>query len=146
MPESIDSVLSRATFYSDGIDYVLIKLPAQAITVAAGIIAEIGEPFAALVVDKDEVTLLICAEAVDAFSRRLDGCTVYPTPYRLITIDVELDPALVGFIAHISRALAEAEISILPYAAYTRDHLFVTAAKIDEAIAVLEGLKSGSST
>ena len=143
MSRSIDRILSQATFYSDGIDYSLIRLPARAITIAAGIVAEIGEPFGALIVDKDEVTLLTYSEAVDAFSRRLGYATVYPTPYRLITIDVELDPTLTGFIAYIGRALADARISILPYAAYTRDHLLVPAAQVDEAIAVLESLKSG---
>lgn len=143
MPEAITNVLSDASFYSDGIDYSLIKLPTHAITVGAGILAEIGEPFGALVADKDEVTLLTRAEVVEAFAKRLGDAAVYPTTCRLITIDVELDPNLIGFIAAIGRALADAGISILPYAAYSRDHILVPADKVNDAIAVLDRLKSG---
>ena len=142
MPQSVKQILAQSTFYTDGTDYTLIKLPARAITVAAGIIAEVGEPFGALIVDKDEVTLLTYSEVVDEFKSRLIDVEIQPIPYRLITIDIELPPTLIGFIAYISQALADKGISILPYAAFTRDHIVVPADKVDKALSVLNALKA----
>ena len=62
----------------------------------------------------------------------------------LITIDVELEPDLVGFMARVSRAMADANVTILPFAAYARDHLFVPERAFDVAIAALENLRSRS--
>lgn len=142
MPQSVEQALTQATLYADSQPYTLIRLPAGGITVAAGIIAEIGEAFCALLVDKDEVTLIIPTEAVNDFSSRLHGHSVSPKNYRLITFDVELDMELVGFMARISQALAEAKVSILPLAAYTRDHILVPAEQFDIAMITLEKLKS----
>jgi hypothetical protein len=143
MAQTVRQALSQAEFYSDDTHYVLVKLPARAVTAAAGVIAEIGEPFSALIVDKDEVTLLIPAEGLEEFAERLPHHQANSKAYRLITIDVELEPDLVGFIAHISSALADAGISILPYAAYFRDHLLVLSEQYEAAKAVLEKLKTG---
>jgi hypothetical protein len=142
MAQTVEQALAAAIIYSDNVDYGLIKLPARGITAAAGSIAEIGEPFAALITDKDEVTLLIPVEGVEEFADRLHNYEVSAITYRLITLDVELDPQLTGFIARISAALAAAGISILPYAAYTRDHLFVPADQFDNALAALKQLQT----
>jgi uncharacterized protein len=144
MPQTVQQALNAASFYSDSQPYAFVRLPAAAIMAAAGVVAEISEPFCALLVDKDEVTLMIPAEAWDDFAKRLPGSTLSPQRYRLITIDVALDPDLIGFMAHVIRALADAGISILPLAAYTRDHLFVTEENFELAIATLEKLKSKS--
>jgi hypothetical protein len=73
----------------------------------------------------------------------LPGHKTLPTSYRLITIDVELEPNLVGFMAHISRALATAGITLMPFAAFSRDHLLVPSDKFDTALKALEKLRSG---
>ncbi len=146
-PMTLDHILAQAVFYSDDRDYHIIKLPARAITVAASIIAEVGDPFAALIVDKDEVTLLLAAEMVEEFTERLQrlpGYTLHPAAYRLITVDIELDFDLIGLMAALSAALAGAGVSILAFAAYSRDHIFVPAAQFDTALAALNTLKDQS--
>lgn len=142
MTQSASAVLAQADLYTNSIDYSIIRLPPKAITVAAGIVAEIGESFLALIVDKDEVTLVIPAEAVDAFSKRLRDFAQSHKVYRLITFTIELNFDLVGFIALVSRALADAGISILPLAAFSRDHILIPADQIDTAIQTLQQLKS----
>jgi len=142
MVQTIEQALSQATFYTDNQPYTMIQLPATAIMAAAGVVAEIGEAFCALVVDKDEVTLLIPAEALEDFAKRLPGHAASVSPYRLITIDVALEPNLTGFMAVISAALGKAGVPIFPFAAYTRDHLFVPEDKFDIALATLNALKS----
>jgi hypothetical protein len=142
MPQTIQQALQQANFYSDQQPYHLIMLPPGAVMAAAGVVAEIGEPFCGLIVDKDEVTLLIPQEAWADFQRRLPGAVVSPIVYRLITVDVELEPTLVGFMAHISKALADVSVSILAFAAYSRDHFFVSESQFDLALSTFEKLKS----
>ena len=143
MPQSVNSVLSNLTLYSDERDYILLKLPASATTLAAGIIAEIGEPFAALICDKDEVTLCIPADYVQEFPKRLGGAEPYGEKQRLITFDTELEPSLVGFLAQISMALAQKEISVLVYCAFSRDHFFVPSNRYTDAVQAIQALATG---
>jgi len=141
MAQTINDALRTAKLFSDGLDYKMIHLPPQAITAAAGVLAEIGEPFSALIVDKDEVTLIISTDDLDLYSKRLSGSNASTETYRLITLDVVLEPTLVGFIARISSALASAGITIMPFAAFSRDHLLVPSASFDQAMSVLEALQ-----
>jgi len=142
MNQEVQQALRQAQLYSDGVDYLIIKLPPRAITVAAGIIAEIGEAFCALIVDKDEVSLIIPAEAVGDFANRLKEHKASPMSYRLITFDLELDFALFGFMAVVSTDLAKAEVPILPIAAFSRDHILVPFSQFDIALQVLQKLQS----
>jgi hypothetical protein len=143
MAQTVDEALQAAQLYSDGEEYRLIRLPAPAIMAAAAVIAEIGEPFAALVIDKDEVTLILPADTLADFARRLPGHTVSAAAYRLITLDVELEPELTGFMARIAQTLAEADIPIVALGAFTRDHLLVPSAHFDAAMTALQRLTSG---
>ena len=142
MPQTVKQILAQTSFYSDAQSYTFVKLPPQAITAAAGLVASIGEPFCAMLVDKDEVSLMIPAEAWDDFKKRFVDSQVAESSYRLITFDVVLEPDLVGFMALISEALAKAGISILAFAAYSRDHLFVQELQFECALATLEALRS----
>ena len=141
MAQTVDDVLAEAELYSDGYSYRFVKLPSNAITVAAGIVAEAGNPFMALLVDKDEVTLMIDDEDYQEFKNRLRDHEVSETSYRLITFDIVLEPTLVGLMARITQILAEANISVMPFAAYSRDHIFVGEADFDRAMEVLQQLK-----
>lgn len=142
MAQTIQEVLSAATFYSDDMEYAFIHLPANAITAAAGVVAEIGGPFCVLIVDKDEVSLLIPTDALEEFGKRLPGHIRTSETYSLITLDIALEPTLTGLMARISSALAEASIPIFPYAAYTRDHIVVPSQYKQKALDVLAKLKS----
>lgn len=134
-------VLAKAALYSDGVDYKLVRLPANAITLAAGIMAEAGSSFTSIIADKDEVSLMLAVDLCQAFERRLRLATISDTSYRLLTIDVVLEPGLVGFLAMISEKLAEAQIPLLAFAAYSRDHIFVPATRFDDAIAAINSLR-----
>lgn len=142
MAQTVEQALAAAKLYGDEQIYKIVHLPANAVLAAAGVLAEIGEPFSALIVDKDEVTLVLTAEDLQEFGRRLPGHVASADDYRLITFDVELEPSLVGFMARISAALAQAQVTILPFAAFSRDHLLVPAAQFDQAITALRNLQS----
>ncbi|MEP7290396.1 MAG: ACT domain-containing protein [Chloroflexota bacterium] len=142
MAQTVEQALQTAKLYTDGIEYCLVHLPPNAIMAAAGVLAEIGEPFGALIADKDEVTLVIPADAVEDFGNRLRDHRLGDTPYRLITFDLELEPTLTGFIAKIAEVLANAQVPILPFAAFSRDHLLVPAHQFDAAWDALKKLQT----
>jgi hypothetical protein len=143
MSQTVEQALRQAKLYIDPREYALLKLPARAIMAAAGVLAEISEPFCMMIVDKDEVTLVIPSEAFPDFAMRLRDHSAAASSYRLITLDIELEPTLVGFMARISSALAAAGVSILPIAAYSRDHLLIPSQQVDIARQALEQLQSG---
>jgi len=65
----------------------------------------------------------------------------YIYPCRLITLTVHSSLDAVGFVAHITTALAAAGISVNPIAAYHHDHLLVPVDRAVDALAVLERLR-----
>lgn len=142
MAQTIAEALQTAELYSDDYVYRFVKLPKNGIVAAAGVIAQAGNPFSALLLDKDEITLMIEDEDFEQFKKRLLDHEVGKVGYRLITFDVELEPTLVGFMAHISTALAGENISLMPFAAYSRDHIFVGEADFERAMTILEALKT----
>ena len=141
--QTIESVLAQGRFVLDEAEYRVLRLPARAIVAAAGVIAEVGEPFSVLIADAHEVTLVIEQEAYEEYQGRLIGHTAESSPYRLITLDLPLESTLTGLMAHLAKALAAANVPIFPYAAFSRDHILVPADKADAALAALNALKQG---
>lgn len=86
--------------------------------------------------DKFETTLLL--DEID-FSKIRDAIKDAKTEgnFRLLTFDIELDFSVVGFLAEISRILAEAEISIVALSAFSRDHILIKQSDLSNALKVL---------
>jgi hypothetical protein len=61
-------------------------------------------------------------------------------PYRVLTFDIVLDLAIVGFIAVVSSVLAENGVSIYPISTYLRDHVLVKKEDAEKAIRLLNEL------
>ncbi len=86
--------------------------------------------------DKYEVTLMLdeidygtCRHALrDA---KIEG------GFRLLTFDLVLDFNVVGFLAEVSRILAEAEISIMALSAFSRDHILLKQDNLAKALKIL---------
>ena len=127
-----DKTLKNIPLYTDEVDYQLVTMPSKGIVLAASILAEIAEPFGTVILDKDETTLIIPAEMVEQFQDRLEGLET-SNPFRLITFDEELPFELTGFMALVATLLAEADVSIIPIAAFSRDHILVPADQFDKA-------------
>jgi hypothetical protein len=116
----------------------MIRLPPNAIWAGAGVIADLGEAFSVFMADKDEVTLVMPLDAwQEEYQRRLPGA-VQTGAFRLITSDYPLEFALVGFMAIVARALAEANVSLMALSAFSRDHFLVPAEAFERAWAALK--------
>ena len=97
------------------------------------------EPFSSVTFDVSEVSLVLKTELWNGIK---DYFHDYEEegPYRLITFDIVLDLSIVGYLAVISRVLADAGISIYALSTYLRDHILVRESDAGTAMEVLEGL------
>jgi len=116
--------------------YVLASLPASALAEAAAALAGV-RGFVALVAERDEVSLTLSAEAWQASAVRARA-RAQAGPYRAITFDIDIDLAVVGYLAPAAARLALARVSIIPQCAFLKDHLLVREADLAPAVGVLE--------
>ena len=86
--------------------------------------------------EAEGLTLILDKEAAE--SAGLD----YTFECCMITLAIHSALEAIGFMAHISRLLADAGISVNPVAGYYHDHLFVPVSKADEAMRILENMNS----
>jgi hypothetical protein len=144
MAETVEEALSKGTLYSDGRTYIFVRIPTGEASQAAAIsiAASSKQPFLGLLIDKDEITMMITKDDYRAAKESLEK-TTHETgsfEYRLITFDVVMAPTLIGFMAFVAKHLADAKISVMPFAAYSRDHIFVSVGDFEKAMRILEAL------
>lgn len=140
MTASSNDALRGARWILDEQRYAVAQLSPAAITAAAAIIAEQERPFHAMIVDQNEVTLVGPVELFEVASRRFAGLHLGNVTYRLITLDIVFTLEVVGVLAKLTPALAEAGIPILALSSFSRDHFLVPEDRADEALRVLRAI------
>lgn len=123
---------------------VLVSLPHGSIEEATRLVAESvqrgeAESFAAIVVEADEVSLTIDELMWHEASERIVHHAV-AGPYAAITLVLDINLGVCGYLLPAARRLAEAGISIVPQCAYRKDHLLIREEHADRAVAILERL------
>jgi hypothetical protein len=117
--------------------YVLASVPVERLALASVLGALAGAAFAALVRARDEVSLTV-PEAlrgeVEPMATHLAG------PYRVLTLDLELELDVIGYLAPALERLASAGVSVVPQCGFRTDHLLVFDRDLDAAVRVLEDL------
>jgi hypothetical protein len=86
-------------------------------------------------------------EGLTAVVKRSDAARLrlpYTFESRLITLSVHSSLEAVGFIAVISRPLAQAGIPCNALAGYCHDHIFVPVDRAEEAMSLLNEIAAGS--
>lgn len=91
------------------------------------------EGYVSVTRDKDEITLIIAESTWQDLAAHFPEAQVQGRR-RMIRFDTVLDFSVVGFIAEISRALADADISILSISTYRTDAVLVHEASFDKAV------------
>jgi hypothetical protein len=86
--------------------------------------------------DEHEVTLLLEETDWRPMRHAVRDARV-EAGFRLLTFDVELDWNVVGFLAHVTRILAEAGISCGALSAFSRDYLLIRQDDLGTALRVL---------
>ncbi|MET0648004.1 MAG: ACT domain-containing protein [Pyrinomonadaceae bacterium] len=88
--------------------------------------------------DPFEVTLLIEESDWRAMRHAARDAKV-EAGFRLLTLDVELGWDVVGFLAHVTRILAEASVPVGALSAFSRDHLLIKQDDLGRALHTLGG-------
>lgn len=112
--------------------FAVVSLPRDAFKEALAAVADAPD-FVSVTRDKDEVSLIVAEDFWRQLEPRFPGSRAQ-LRRRLIGFDTVLDFSVVGFIAEISRALAEAEISILSVSTYRTDAILVHESCFNEAV------------
>jgi len=86
--------------------------------------------------DAHEVTLILDEIDLANMSPGLGGAKI-ENGYRMLTFDIVLDLSVVGFMAEVSRILADAGVSILALSAYSRDILLIKQDDLEKALKAL---------
>jgi hypothetical protein len=115
--------------------YVLVSFPAGRLPEATALAGSTRSGFFALVVERDEVSLTLSEEVWRAI--RVDDVGA-AGPYRVLTIDVDLELDLCGFLAPLATRLAEAGVPIVPQCAFRKDHILVRDEDLDRTVRILE--------
>jgi hypothetical protein len=119
--------------------YLLVSLQPDLLAEAAALAGSALATFVALVMERDEVSLTV-EEDLWLASPLRPRARAESGPYRAITLDVNVELDMVGYLAPAALALAEAGISIIPQCAYLKDHLLVHETSLDRAIRTLNDL------
>jgi hypothetical protein len=86
--------------------------------------------------DEHEVTLLL-DEADWRTMRHAVRDARVEAGFRLLTFDIELDWKVVGFLAHVTQILADAQVSCGALSAFSRDHLLIRQDDLGTVLRVL---------
>jgi len=85
--------------------------------------------------DRNETTLIVEQEKLGDLK---EDIIEMETGFKLITFDMKMPFSLTGFIAKISKLLAENEIPVAVISSYSTDHLFVKQEDIKDAIETIK--------
>ncbi len=89
----------------------------------------------AIVQDKKEITAVIDQSKISD-----EDVIEAEKGWKLITFDMTLPFGLVGFLARVSKALADEGVSIFVISAYSTDHILVKEKDLSKAVKKLESL------
>lgn len=117
----------------------LIALPPADLAAALAALAHIQAEFQQLIVEPETVTLLLPEATWQVLAPHFPHASVQPA-FRAISFDLDLPNDLVGFLALLSRTIADAGVSLLAVCSYHRDHLLVREADLPRTIAAIEAL------
>lgn len=142
MTQTAREILAHASFTLHEDEFLLVQLPPSAVVAVAAVIAELADPFIAFIVDSREITLLLDTESFDEYKHRLPSATIAEVTYRLLTLEQNLTNDIVGLLALIAQALADAQVPILALSAYAHDHFFVPTQQAELALETLTKLQA----
>lgn len=138
----IEALWARTTLRVAAGRYYLVGLPMRMLPKAASLVAKAQRRFTALIAEPDEVSLTISERAWRTSTLKKHASA--SGPFRVITFNLELDAAVVGYFAPAAWRLAGAGISIIPQCGFRKDHVLVWEADLKKAMEVLKTLIADS--
>ena len=116
--------------------FAIASIPSGYYDEVVGCLREIGG-FVSMTRDKEEISLIVAEEIWEKLAPRFPEARAQGQR-RMIRFDTVLDFSVVGFIAEVSRSLADADISIMSLSTYSTDAVFVHDSRFDEAVSAVK--------
>lgn len=132
MKQPAKQLFQQCEMSTDEVLYTFIKLPLTHWPEACELITTQSASFGTLMRDKHELTLLIPQNMWDNMRDQLPSAE-QAGAFRLISFDCVLTLDVVGFLAVVTDILAQAEIPLLAFSAFSRDHIFVASEHFEQA-------------
>lgn len=139
----VAELLSRRPWLVRAEQLALVALPPTALAQAAQALADTGAPFAQLIAEPNMITLVLPDATWQSLRAGFPPAQV-EAPFRAISFDIDLPADLVGFLAAVGRALADAGVPILAVCGYTKDHILVRERHLPAALTALDNLAGPS--
>jgi len=139
LDDRVRSFWARTTLHVWPEQYLLVSLTLDLLPEAASLARDVSGKFLGLVLERDEVSLTIDKEMWVASPLRARALAE-SGPFRTITLDVNVELDVVGYLAPAAMALAGAGVSIIPQCAYLKDHLLVHEKNLERAVETLNEL------
>jgi hypothetical protein len=117
-------------------DYFLIRLPVDVKPIPGEWYRPATTRFAVFIREPKEITLVVPRRKWLRMQNIFDEFEV-SGPMKVITFDIKLSLAVYGYIAAISRVLADAKISVLPMSSFNRDHILVSKKDLPRSVRLL---------
>ncbi|MGE0882501.1 MAG: ACT domain-containing protein [Blastocatellales bacterium] len=116
--------------------YAVASIPLAQYATAVDCLRE-ADGFVSLIRDKQEITLMIAEDIWHEIAPQFPEAQARGH-WRMIRFDTFLDFTVVGFIAEVSRALAEADISILSVSTFSTDAVLVQESHFTAAVTAVK--------
>ncbi len=117
-------------------DYYLIHLPVDAKPIPGEWYRPATTRFAVFIREPEEITLIVARRKWLRMQNLFDKYRV-AGPMKVMTFDIKLSLVVYGYIAAISRVLAEDKISVIPISAFHRDHILVQKQDLPRSVRLL---------
>ncbi len=117
-------------------DYLLVRLPVETKPIPAEWSRPASTHFGAFIREPHEITLVVARQKWLRMQNIFDDFDV-SDPMKVITFDIKLSLNVYGYIAAISKVLADEKISVVPMSSFNRDHILVAKKDLPRSVRLL---------
>ena len=117
-------------------DYFLVRLPVETKPIPTEWFKPAVTHFGAVIREPHEITLVVARRKWLRMQSIFDDFDVSEA-MKVITFDIKLSLNVYGYIAAISRVLADAKISVVPMSSFSRDHILVSKKDLPRSVRLL---------
>ncbi len=134
--DKVRDALAKTRFITDRKEYIFARYDKKYYADICKALLLIDEPFAEIIFDNNEVTLVLPSNAWKSLALSIQPIKV-DYPLGLITCDVTQENPT-GYLLHIVEVLSPNNIGVYVQGAYTTDHILVHYEDLDRAIGLLQ--------
>lgn len=137
----IYKVISSTNFNTDGVSYLFGKIDKKYFSDLMKQIANHNDVYIEVINDKDELTIIMPLDLWDSEFGESFALIDRLEDLALITCQVK-EETVTGYLLALATILSTHNISIFVQGAFTTDHIFVEQKNLDEALELLNQLKT----